>query len=146
MVSSPPSQRKKYYTVAQANATLPLVRAIVRDITEMYRDLRERQERLSRVQANPRASLGEAYQEELQQIEAALERDQARILECEAELASLGIELKDYRIGLVDFPSLRNGREVYLCWRLGEPAVAYWHELDAGFAGRQRIMEEAAQC
>jgi hypothetical protein len=144
MVSSKPGRPKKHYTVAQANASLPLVRAIVRDITEMYRDLRERQERLSRVQSGPRASPGDAYQEELQQIEAALERDQARILECEAELASLDIELKDYRVGLIDFPSLRDGREVYLCWRLGEPAVAFWHELDAGFAGRQQIQEEAA--
>jgi hypothetical protein len=145
MVSQTPGRPKKYFTVAQANATLPLVRAIVRDITEMYHGLRERQERLSRVQAQPRGSPGEAYQEELELIEAALQRDQERILECEAELNGLGIELKDYRVGLVDFRSLRDGREVYLCWRLGEPEVAYWHELDAGFAGRQRILEEAAR-
>jgi hypothetical protein len=145
MASPPPGRPKKYFTVAQANATLPLVRAIVRDITDMYRDLRERQDRLSRVQAQPRGSLGDAYQEELQQIEAALQRDQEKILECEAELNGLGIELKDYRVGLIDFPSLRDGREVYLCWRLGEPDVAYWHELDAGFAGRQKILEEAAR-
>jgi hypothetical protein len=145
MVSQTPGRPKKFFTVTEANATLPLVRAIVGDITAMYRDLRERQERLSRVQATPRASPGDAYQEELQQIEAALERDQEKILECEAELSRLGIELKDYRVGLIDFPSLRQGREVYLCWRLGEPDVAYWHELDAGFAGRQKIMEEATR-
>ena len=50
-----------------------------------------------------------------------------------------GVELKDYFAGLVDFPSRREGRVVYLCWRFGEPAVAYWHELEAGFAGRQKL-------
>ena len=48
----------------------------------------------------------------------------------------------DYDKGLIDFPSLHDGREVYLCWRLGEPQVAYWHELDAGFAGRQKLSAE----
>ena len=64
--------------------------------------------------------------------------------EFEEELHKLGVELKDPNTGLVDFPSMRNAREVYLCWRLGEPGVEYWHELNAGFAGRQSIKENAA--
>ena len=56
------------------------------------------------------------------------------------ELNALGVELKDYYTGLVDFPGWMNGHEVYLCWRLGEPEVAHWHELDAGFAGRQEAL------
>jgi hypothetical protein len=59
--------------------------------------------------------------------------------ELERELRQLGIELKDHYIGLIDFPCRLNGREVYLCWRLGEADVAFWHELDAGFAGRQKL-------
>ena len=55
------------------------------------------------------------------------------------ELEQLGISLKDPRMGLVDFPAEIGGRQVWLCWRLGEPAVEYWHELHAGFAGRQRF-------
>jgi hypothetical protein len=136
---------RRHFTPAEANATLPLVRAIVRDITELARELKDRHERLSRVQSTPRTTLGEAYQEELQQMQAGVERDQEKMLEFEEELNRLGIELKDYYSGLIDFPSLLNGREVYLCWRLGEPEVAYWHELDAGFAGRQRIMENATR-
>jgi hypothetical protein len=138
-------RKKKLFTLVEANATLPLVRAIVRDITELARDLRERNERLNRVQQTPRATLGDAYQEEMHQIQDELGRDQERMQELETELESLGVELKDYYSGLIDFPSLREGREVYLCWRFGEPEVAYWHELDAGFAGRQKIMEGAAQ-
>ena len=51
-------------------------------------------------------------------------------------------ELKDPRLGLVDFPSERDGRTVLLCWRLGEPEVQYWHELDSGYAGRQPLSPE----
>lgn len=54
-------------------------------------------------------------------------------------LQALGVEVKDINQGLVDFPALRAGREVYLCWRYNEPRITHWHELDAGFAGRQPL-------
>ena len=57
----------------------------------------------------------------------------------EGELRGLGVELKDYDIGLVDFPCWMTNREVCLCWKLGEADVGYWHEMDAGFAGRQKL-------
>jgi hypothetical protein len=50
-----------------------------------------------------------------------------------------GVELKDINSGLLDFRSLRGGREVYLCWRYGENAISFWHDIDAGFAGRQPL-------
>lgn len=56
-----------------------------------------------------------------------------------AELGELGVEFKDYERGLLDFPGERDGRAVYLCWQLGEPAVRFWHELDAGFPGRRPV-------
>jgi hypothetical protein len=55
------------------------------------------------------------------------------------QVQALGAELKDLNTGLLDFPSLRDGREVYLCWRHGEDDIHFWHELDAGFAGRQPL-------
>ena len=55
------------------------------------------------------------------------------------ELVELGIELKDPNIGLIDFPTLVDGREAYLCWKLGEPEVGFWHELAAGVQGRQSV-------
>jgi len=130
---------KKYYTVAEANAALPLVKAIVRDITELASDLRERQGRLSRLKPQNKGAVLDAHQEELQQALAEFERDQERLNELEQELRKLGVELKDYFAGLVDFPSWMDNREVYLCWRYGEPEVAFWHELHTGFTGRQRI-------
>jgi hypothetical protein len=144
MAARKPIPGKKYFTVASANATLPLVRAVVHDITELARDLRERRERLARVRPPERGAMLEAYQEELQQAQAEFERDQERMLEFEQELKNLGIELKDYYTGLVDFPCWMEKREVYLCWRLGEPEVAHWHEVEAGFAGRQKLVADSS--
>lgn len=133
----------KYFTVAEANKALPLVRAIVQDITVLASDLRERHERLMRLRPRKRSHLSDAHDEELEQGKAELERDQEKMEEYIRELAQLGVELKDPFAGLIDFPSLRNGRPVYLCWHLGEPEVAHWHELEAGFAGRQKLKVEA---
>jgi hypothetical protein len=139
MATKRDSTGRKYYTVAEANATLPLVRAVVTDITALARDLHERHERLTHIAPARRGALTEAHREELLLAEAELERGQERMHELDRELRQLGIELKDYFTGLIDFRCLMDGREVYLCWRLGEPEVAHWHELQDGFAGRQRL-------
>lgn len=55
------------------------------------------------------------------------------------ELVDLGIQVKDLDRGLVDFPHLRDGQEVFLCWELGDDTISYWHELDAGFEGRKLL-------
>ena len=138
-----PVQSKKYFTVTEANAALPLVGVIVRDITELARDLRERHERLARVRPSERGSMGDAHREEVQLVQAEFERDQERMQEFEQELKNLGVELKDYYTGLIDFPCWMNNHEVYLCWRLGEPDVAHWHEIEEGFAGRQKLLVDA---
>jgi len=138
-----PKTSKRFFTVAEANNALPLVRAIVQDITQLAHELRERHERLARLKPGDRFRLSDAHEEELRQVQTELERGQVRMEEYVRELAQLGVELKEYFIGLIDFPSLLNGRPVYLCWRLGEPEVAHWHELDAGFAGRQKLPSRA---
>lgn len=129
---------KKFFTVAEANATLPLVSAIVRDITDLAGDLRDRYQRLVKLQGDE-ANPSDVYQEELARIVENFERDQERLEEFERELHNLGVHQKDRHLGLVDFPCWLVDREVYLCWRQGEDNVAHWHEVDAGFAGRQSI-------
>ena len=138
MVANQPVLGKKYYTAAEANATLPLVQAIVRDIAELACDLNDREVRLARVEA-AEGRRSEAYQEELDHGKAEIEGGHQRMHEFAAELAKLGVEMKDPFTGLVDFPCWVGNREVYLCWRLGEAEVGHWHELDAGFAGRQKL-------
>ncbi|HWG44654.1 MAG TPA: DUF2203 domain-containing protein [Gemmataceae bacterium] len=140
-----PKRGKKYFTVAEANSMLPLVRVIVRDISELAGQLRERHDRLNGLRPGERSRLSDAHDEELQHAQAEFEQGQAKMEEYEHELKKLGIELKDYFTGLIDFPSVMDGRVVYLCWRLGEPEVAHWHELEAGFAGRQKLVPDISR-
>ncbi len=135
--SSGPRPKKKTYTVDEANAMLPLLRAILRDVVALANELRERYERLSRMQESD--GLDQAHKEEVQQLIEEFERGQDKMHEFEFELEKLGVELKDYYTGLIDFRHLRDGKEVYLCWRLGEPEVAHWHELNSGFSGRREL-------
>ncbi len=141
MAARKPMPNKKYFTVQEANSALPLVRAIARDVAELAHDLRERYQRLGR--NRPGGAASEAHQEEMQQMEAELEGAHERMREYEAELRQLGVDLKDPFTGLLDFPAWMEGRPVYLCWRLGEAEVGHWHELEAGFAGRQKLTVDA---
>jgi hypothetical protein len=131
--------KKRYYTPAEANATLPLLRMIVHDITVVARTLTEQHARLGQLQeaAEP------APEHELDVAIAEMESAQEQMHAFERELKELNVELKDYLTGLIDFPARMDGRDVYLCWRLGEPEVAHWHELDGGFAGRQKLTKVA---
>src|SRR5262249_48951654 len=140
MATAKARSAKKFFTVAEANATLPYVRAIVADIVALAQSLSDRHERLTRLFDGDAPS--EAHREELLQAEDEIEQGQERLQELENELKQVGVELKDYGTGLIDFPGLRNGRPVYLCWRLGEPEVPHWHDLDAGFAGRRKLNDE----
>ena len=140
MSASRPKKKRKCYTLDEANAMLPLLRAILRDVTTLANELRERYERLARLQKPE--GLDQAHQEEVQHLAAEFERGQEKMHEYEFELQKLDVELKDYYTGLIDFRHLKDGREVYLCWRLGEEEVAHWHELNSGFQGRKRIKDK----
>ena len=126
----------RLFTVEEANRTLPLVRRIVEDIVKQHRQWREKILELDLVASSSRA-------DEPHERAAQLEREaQALAQELDGyqrELEDLGIQLKDRRQGLVDFPSELGGRRVLLCWRLGEAEVQFWHDEDAGFAGRQPL-------
>jgi hypothetical protein len=124
------------FTVDQANRTLPLVRKIVEDVVRQHRLWREKILELDLVASSARAGETREHAEELEREAQALARE---IDSFQHELEQLGIQLKDRRIGLVDFPSEVNGRQILLCWRLGEPEVQFWHDLDAGYAGRQPL-------
>jgi hypothetical protein len=76
--------------------------------------------------------VGEARTPEFARLAAELE-------DCLNGLAEIGVEVKDAETGLLDFPALRGGEEVLLCWRVGEGAVGWWHRREDGFAGRSRI-------
>jgi len=137
------SDNKKYFTVEEANSTLPLVRAIVADIVRQFGEIRDRKERLDGIQkmhSTPERESDAFYREEVAQIEDELAKEVEVLQGYIDELDRLGVELKDYVRGLVDFLASMDGRDVYLCWQLGEEDVAHWHELDSGFSGRHSLM------
>ena len=127
-----PPQR---FTVESANRTLPLVRRIVADIVEEYTHIDALESRSEEASADGRTeALTRLRDEHSNRLE--------RLRELAEELAQIGCELKDGEKGLVDFPAVRDGCYIYLCWRIGEEHVDHWHELDAGFGGRRRITGE----
>lgn len=130
------------FTVENANRALPLVRRIVQDIVAEHPRWKDLVARYELAAAGARPEWGESPDQ------LALRREidavAARINGYVDELTAVGCLLKGFEDGLVDFYGLREGRLVFLCWRLGEASVSHWHELDAGFAGRQAITADFA--
>ena len=124
-----PSRPKRRFTLAQANSTLPLVKRIVGDIVRTHGLVLKYQGELERLSSSRDPS---AVQRQLDDAVNHLE-------DYVDELTDVGCELKDYQIGLIDFVGRHQRRDVYLCWKLGEDRIGYWHEMNAGYAGRQPI-------
>lgn len=138
-MAQPEYKPDRLFTIDQANAMLPLVRAITSDLASLAKDVVERRHRLAMLTTGRDLKRGDPYSDELSQMESDLERDATRLQEYVEELRHLGVEPKGAVEGLVDFPCELDGRVVLLCWKLGEPEVLYWHDLDTGFAGRQPL-------
>jgi hypothetical protein len=126
----------RFFTLAQANEALEIVRPILLDLKQAHDGLDQARQRYAgfATQLQRFGLLVEWHRIE-QEIETLLERIQHGI----ETVAALGIELKNIEQGLVDFPALRNGQVVYLCYRLDEPEVTAWHPIHTGFAGRQPV-------
>jgi hypothetical protein len=121
----------KLFTIQEANALLPSVRTILARIQRAHRRLSHYRDDARRAaeaaeQGGGGIEDGVAYAAILTELTSAM-----------SELDTLGVQLKDFERGLIDFPSLRDGRVVLLCWQLGEgDELEWWHDVDAGFAGR----------
>jgi hypothetical protein len=124
-----PSTGRKLFTLDEANNALPYVAKVIEDIRSSYRRAVDLQQRLEfpSIDDDP-----DEVQIEYDHIVQELNR-------FVDELGRVGVELKDYDMGLIDFPALHEGREIYLCWKSGETTICAWHEVDAGFAGRKDI-------
>jgi hypothetical protein len=126
--SATPSRPRRKFTLQQANATLPLVKRIVGDIVRSHGAV-------TKLHKHVENATGKQQTE----FQSELERTIERLQEFVDELAEIGCELKDFPSGLVDFIGRHQGRDVCLCWKLGEERIAHWHEIQTGFAGRQSI-------
>jgi hypothetical protein len=128
----------RQYTVEEANAQLPTLTAILEDLQRL------RARMLTIAQMVTEFELRAAQNGHGEGSDALNPENDLRDVRAEMEqrllyLQGLGIQLKDIENGIVDFPSRMFGRDVYLCWRLGEEQVAHWHDMEAGFAGRRPL-------
>jgi len=130
---------KKHFTIDQANATLPLVRAIATDLARLSREVLERRRRLAILLDGHDPNRNDPYHQELMQIQEELDKDLGRLKEYGDELRELGIEPADGPQGQVDFPTTINGSDAYLSWRLDEPEVLFWRALDADPSDRHPL-------
>ena len=127
----------RIFTVLEAERTLPLLRRILSDLRVEYDIWREAMASYELLAAGSRAESGESG--DLVSSRVAVTQAANRINDYLLELESIGCLFKGFDEGLVDFYALRDDRLVLLCWRLGEDRITHWHEVDAGFAGRQPI-------
>jgi len=122
----------RYFTLQEANEALNLIRPLMDEVQQIRRKILEKQP-----EAWPaiEKSVGNGGNRALSDMVQDFEKLEALI----HRIQETDVLIKDINLGLLDFPALRDGREVYLCWQYGEGEIAFWHEIEAGFAGRQPI-------
>jgi hypothetical protein len=123
-----------YFSVEEANVALEIIRPLMEEVQSLRAKILARQpeiwpaiERSAGNGGNPALS--------------KLVKDFERLDDLLHQILATGAQIKDINTGLLDFPAWRKDREVYLCWKYGEGKIEYWHEIEAGFAGRQPIDE-----
>lgn len=122
----------RYFTLQEANAALTVIRPLMDEVQAIRLDLLARQPDVwpvvERAAGNGGSRTASKLVREFERFDALVHQIQAT-----------GALFKDINLGLLDFPALKDGREVYLCWKYGEGEIAHWHEIELGYAGRQPI-------
>jgi hypothetical protein len=129
----------RHFTPDEANAELVAVRPLVERMVEQRQahvDALARQEEL---EGHIRGNGGGIPPAELAEAAAEVERVARELAKTIDDIVAHGAEIKDLDEGLIDFPALRHGETVLLCWKLGEDEIRYWHTVEGGFAGRQEL-------
>ncbi len=128
-IAHDPTPGKKYFNINEANQALPYVSRVIDDITGCYRRAVEIRRRIEQP----------GIDDDIEPLKDEYEATMDRLNDLVDELQQTNVELKDFERGLVDFPAIYEGREICLCWHRGEKTVHAWHEMDAGYAGRQDV-------
>ena len=123
---------QKHFTLAEARAMVPQLR-------RLFKELHARRERTSQADKQLGTSLTQTGGDVGGEVVAAMLADLATLNAEVWQLQERGVLIKDFDRGLVDFPSFREGREVFLCWELAEDDIEFFHEIDTGYPGRERL-------
>ena len=123
---------ERIFTLEEASRLLPRIRTILEEVTGEWRRVRELNPEIQKVREKAPfdafTPFGVEYVESVSHLMFLLH-----------QIKEMGVILKDADKGLCDFPYMRHGRVVYLCWHLGEDAIGFWHDVDTGFAGREPL-------
>jgi hypothetical protein len=130
---------KRVFTPAEANSALAEVRPVAERIVALRARMTARVSDQSRLITSIGGNGSGHAASDLRDAQAELEQLAASVGDCLAELDAIGVAVKDLDTGLLDFPALRDGEEIELCWRVGEADVAHWHRVGEGFPGRKPI-------
>jgi hypothetical protein len=129
----------RYFTPEEANAALTEVRPAAESLVEHRRALVAAAEKRAELGNRIAGNGGDFDPQEPGALDEELERESEAVASCVERLERLGVLVKDLDRGLVDFPALKDGEEVLLCWEAGEDEVAFWHGAEEGYAGRKRL-------
>jgi hypothetical protein len=132
----------RYFTIEEAREVLEQVRPLAEALVERHRALRRAMRRQAELVTRIGGNGGGIAPGAVAAADEEARGEAAEIEKALAALQALGVQVKDIERGLVDFPSLRDGEEVLLCWHAGEDDIRYWHGLEEGFAGRRPLDEE----
>ena len=130
---------RKYFTLAEANRTLPLVKRIVADLVTLHPEWRDLVSEYELVAAQARPEWGESTEQ--MGLRGRIDEVASRINDYLGELEQIGCVFKGFEQGLVDFYGKLDGKEIFWCWKQGEEKIEHWHELKTGYEGRQPVPE-----
>jgi hypothetical protein len=121
----------KHYTLEEARALLPRVREWLAEIEQLRKQLKRLDERLGQMVAEGADAGGDSVHKQIKLL--------ADLKDVLQQFERREIQIKDIERGLIDFPAILSGREVFLCWERDEDDIEFWHDLDTGYAGRERL-------
>jgi hypothetical protein len=128
----------RYFGIDEANELVREARPVLQQLSEDREKVAEAQAVLQRERENNGSA---EHAEELAEREQQIRDVVHRMQEAVGQIDAWGVTLRDISTGLIDFPALANGRPIWLCWRLGEDDIGWWHETNVGFDGRQPLSE-----
>jgi hypothetical protein len=131
----------RYFTPEEANAALEELRPLAEDMVERRQALVAAQERRASLGAQVVTNGGDLTPSDFAEADDELEQVATGLARVVERIQAEGVLIKDLDRGLLDFPALRGGEEILLCWQLGEEQIEFWHGVEEGFAGRRPLSD-----
>jgi hypothetical protein len=133
---------EKHFTLQEANDLLPRLAPILRKLIAVRHGMAQKHGKMEELRAHVRGNGATAEGRLFAQLKDELDAITAELRQGIEEIQGFGCVIKDLEVGLIDFPARRLGEEVYLCWKLGEERIAFWHGIQEGFGGRKPVSGE----